>query len=69
MTNEVQQRGDNALRCPPCRTVSGKLVPVGTIAYRPLGNQAHHNTESPALITIFTERARIRIIVSAFGDP
>ncbi len=22
--------------CPPCRTVSGKTVPVGTIAYRPL---------------------------------
>jgi hypothetical protein len=22
--------------CPPCRTVSGKVVPVGTIAYRPL---------------------------------
>jgi RHS repeat-associated protein len=22
--------------CPPCRTVSGKIVPVGTIAYRPM---------------------------------
>jgi RHS repeat-associated protein len=22
--------------CPPCKTVSGKIVPVGTIAYRPL---------------------------------
>lgn len=23
-------------KCPPCKTVSGKIVPVGTIAYRPL---------------------------------
>ncbi|TVO52254.1 RHS repeat-associated core domain-containing protein [Denitromonas halophila] len=23
-------------QCPPCRTVSGRIVPVGTIAYRPL---------------------------------
>ena len=22
--------------CPPCKTVSGKIVPVGTVAYRPL---------------------------------
>jgi RHS repeat-associated protein len=22
--------------CPPCKTVSGKIIPVGTIAYRPL---------------------------------
>lgn len=22
--------------CPPCKTVSGKIVPVGTIGYRPL---------------------------------
>jgi hypothetical protein len=22
--------------CPPCKTVSGKVVPIGTIAYRPL---------------------------------
>ncbi|HPX89789.1 MAG TPA: hypothetical protein PL133_11010, partial [Methylophilaceae bacterium] len=22
--------------CPPCKTVSGRIVPVGTIAYRPL---------------------------------
>lgn len=22
--------------CPPCKTVSGKVVPVGTIAYRPM---------------------------------
>ncbi len=23
-------------KCPPCKTVSGKVVPVGTISYRPL---------------------------------
>lgn len=23
-------------KCPPCKTISGKIVPVGTIAYRPL---------------------------------
>lgn len=23
-------------KCPPCKTVSGKIVPVGTVAYRPL---------------------------------
>jgi|SRR6185437_2332832 len=23
-------------KCPPCKTVSGRIVPVGTIAYRPL---------------------------------
>jgi hypothetical protein len=22
--------------CPPCRTISGKIIPVGTIGYRPL---------------------------------
>lgn len=24
--------------CPPCKTISGKIVPVGTIGYRPLDN-------------------------------
>lgn len=23
-------------KCPPCKTVSGRIVPVGTIGYRPL---------------------------------
>jgi RHS repeat-associated protein len=30
----TQQCEDN--KCPPCKTVSGKIVPVGTVAYRPL---------------------------------
>ncbi|WP_308418914.1 RHS repeat domain-containing protein [Iodobacter violaceini] len=28
------EKTDN--KCPPCKTVTGKIVPVGTIAYRPL---------------------------------
>lgn len=35
----LTMEGDGPLaneRCPPCRTVSGKVVPVGTIAHRPL---------------------------------
>ena len=27
---------DSDCKCPPCRTVSGKVVPVGTVAYRQL---------------------------------
>jgi RHS repeat-associated protein len=33
----VQQMGDGCEnQCPQCRTVSGKIVPVGTIGFRPL---------------------------------
>jgi RHS repeat-associated protein len=35
--------------CPPCKTVSGKIVPVGTIGYRPLDNpsQPQHGITGP----------------------
>lgn len=31
--------------CPPCRTVTGKFVPVGTIGYRPLDTPPPGTTE------------------------
>lgn len=31
--------------CPPCRTISGRTVPVGTIAYRPLDTPAPGRVE------------------------
>lgn len=31
--------------CPPCQTVSGKIVPVGTIAYRPLDTPSPGTTQ------------------------
>ncbi|MBI3898506.1 MAG: hypothetical protein HY308_09450 [Gammaproteobacteria bacterium] len=41
----VTQQCDDK-KCPPCKTVSGKIVPVGTIGYRPLDvipdNQKQH---------------------------
>ena len=35
--------------CPPCRTVSGRIVPVGTIGYRPLDipNRPQHGIDGP----------------------
>lgn len=37
--------------CPPCRTISGKVVPTGTIAYRPLDTptdgKPHHGIIGP----------------------
>jgi RHS repeat-associated protein len=37
--------------CPPCKTVSGKIVPVGTIAYRPLdippAGKIEHGIQGP----------------------
>jgi hypothetical protein len=37
--------------CPPCRTVSGRIVPVGTIAFRPLdsppGGKVEHGIVGP----------------------
>jgi RHS repeat-associated protein len=37
--------------CPPCKTVSGKIVPVGTIAYRPLdippAGKSEHGIQGP----------------------
>jgi len=33
---KVCTASENGSGCPPCRTVSGKIVVVGTIAYRPL---------------------------------
>ncbi|MEW8057607.1 MAG: hypothetical protein AB2796_20035, partial [Candidatus Thiodiazotropha sp.] len=35
--------------CPPCKTVSGKVVPVGTIGYRPLETPAspQHGIDGP----------------------
>lgn len=35
--------------CPPCKTKSGKIVPVGTIAYRPLENppKPQHGIDGP----------------------
>jgi hypothetical protein len=29
-------RDDESKKCPPCKTVSGRIVPIGTMAYRPL---------------------------------
>jgi RHS repeat-associated protein len=38
-------------KCPPCKTVSGKIVPLGTIAYRPLDTpppgKPEHGIEGP----------------------
>lgn len=37
--------------CPPCKTVSGKVVPLGTIAYRPMDTpppgKAEHGITGP----------------------
>jgi RHS repeat-associated protein len=33
--------------CPPCRTISGRIVPVGTIVYRPLENRSGHGVPGP----------------------
>jgi hypothetical protein len=35
--------------CPPCMTVSGKIVPIGTIAYRPLDtpSKPEHGINGP----------------------
>ncbi|MES2538887.1 MAG: Ig-like domain-containing protein [Pseudomonadota bacterium] len=32
-------------QCPPCKTVSGKIVPIGTIAFRPLDTPPQGKTE------------------------
>jgi hypothetical protein len=39
----VEQCTSNA--CPPCMTVSGRVVPVGTIAYRPMDTPPPGKTE------------------------
>ncbi|MHB0992336.1 MAG: hypothetical protein ACYC0M_13825, partial [Burkholderiales bacterium] len=35
--------------CPPCKTVSGKIIPVGTVAFRPLDTPSspQHGIEGP----------------------
>lgn len=35
--------------CPPCTTVSGKIVPIGTIGYRPLDtpDRPQHGIDGP----------------------
>lgn len=34
--NAIEDYCKDKKPCPPCRTVSGKIVPVGTVGYRPL---------------------------------
>jgi RHS repeat-associated protein len=40
---------DRLGRCPPCRTISGRIVPVGTIGYRPLDtpSRPQHGISGP----------------------
>ena len=35
--------------CPPCKTITGKIVPIGTIAYRPLDtpSRPQHGIDGP----------------------
>lgn len=34
--DDTKKQCEDDKPCPPCKTISGKVVPVGTIAYRPL---------------------------------
>ncbi|MGR8953449.1 MAG: RHS repeat-associated core domain-containing protein [Gammaproteobacteria bacterium] len=34
VSDALEQCKDN--KCPPCKTITGRIVPVGTVAYRPL---------------------------------
>ena len=45
---EPQQCEDDG-KCPPCKTISGRIVPVGTIGYRPLDtpNRPQHGIVGP----------------------
>jgi hypothetical protein len=47
--DKTKECKDDKDDCPPCRTVSGKIVPVGTIAYRPLDTPEviQHGIEGP----------------------
>jgi RHS repeat-associated protein len=33
---ETQEQSKEKKPCPPCKTVSGKIVPIGTVGYRPM---------------------------------
>ncbi len=45
----IEKAIEKCASCPPCRTVSGKVVPVGTIGYRPLDTpkRAQHGITGP----------------------
>jgi hypothetical protein len=51
LSGDTPQQCPNQKQCPPCKTASGKIVPVGTIAYRPLdippGGTSQHGIQGP----------------------
>ena len=58
----------NKTKCPPCKTISGKIVPVGTIGYRlDMVPPSKPHYPFKGVITIFIKLTRIQIVAYVFG--
>ena len=68
---KAQAEADGTAKCnPPCKTISGKIVPVGTIGYRldmVPPSKPHYPFEVKGVITIFIKLTRIQIVAGVFG--
>ena len=58
----------NKTKCPPCKTVSGRIVPIGTIGYRlDMVPPSKPHYPFKGVITIFIKLTRIQIVAYVFG--